>query len=76
MTASEKLIRINIDTARISETKVEWLLKFNKYKVPIFKMEAVALEVHYYFRRTTELPHFKLSVYYYESEGEMISLEN
>uniref|UniRef100_A0A1I7VX73 Aberrant lateral root formation 4 n=1 Tax=Loa loa TaxID=7209 RepID=A0A1I7VX73_LOALO len=33
MTASEKLIRTNIDTARISETKVDWLLKFNKCKV-------------------------------------------
>lgn len=33
MAASEKLIRINIDTARISETKVDWLLRFNKCKV-------------------------------------------
>ncbi|VDO21472.1 unnamed protein product [Brugia timori] len=33
MASSEKLIRINIDTARISETKVDWLLKFNKCKV-------------------------------------------
>ncbi|KAK6104038.1 hypothetical protein QQG55_14735 [Brugia pahangi] len=33
MASSEKLIRINIDTARISETKVDWLLKFNKCKL-------------------------------------------
>ncbi|VBB26469.1 unnamed protein product [Acanthocheilonema viteae] len=33
MTASEKLIRTNIDTARIGETKVDWLLKFNKCKL-------------------------------------------
>lgn len=33
MVATEKLIRTNIDTARIGETKVDWLLKFNKCKV-------------------------------------------
>uniref|UniRef100_A0A0R3S380 DUF4806 domain-containing protein n=1 Tax=Elaeophora elaphi TaxID=1147741 RepID=A0A0R3S380_9BILA len=40
MAASEKLIRINIDTARISETKVDWLLKFNKYKLEMREMLA------------------------------------
>uniref|UniRef100_A0A915PDJ5 Alpha-1,3-glucosyltransferase n=1 Tax=Setaria digitata TaxID=48799 RepID=A0A915PDJ5_9BILA len=38
MAASEKLIRVNIDTARITETKVEWLLKFNKYKLEMREM--------------------------------------
>lgn len=33
MTASEKLIRTNIDTARITEKKVDWLLQFNKFQV-------------------------------------------
>uniref|UniRef100_A0A8R1XKY3 Uncharacterized protein n=1 Tax=Onchocerca volvulus TaxID=6282 RepID=A0A8R1XKY3_ONCVO len=40
MAASEKLIRINIDTAKISETKVDWLLKFNKCKLEMREMLA------------------------------------
>ncbi|EJW79047.1 hypothetical protein WUBG_10045 [Wuchereria bancrofti] len=40
MALSEKLIRINIDTARISETKVDWLLKFNKCKLEMREMLA------------------------------------
>ncbi|KAM3719358.1 Mitochondrial inner membrane protease [Dirofilaria immitis] len=38
MVASEKLIRTNIDTAKISETKVDWLLKFNKCKLEMREM--------------------------------------
>ncbi|VDM95062.1 unnamed protein product [Thelazia callipaeda] len=38
MAASEKLIRVNIDTARINETKVDWLLKFNKYELEMRDM--------------------------------------
>ncbi|CAG9539377.1 unnamed protein product [Cercopithifilaria johnstoni] len=40
MAATEKLIRINIDTARISDTKVDWLLKFNKCKLEMREMLA------------------------------------
>ncbi|VDN33451.1 unnamed protein product [Gongylonema pulchrum] len=38
MVAWEKLIRTNIDMARISEAKVEWLLRFNKYKLEMREM--------------------------------------
>ncbi|EFO24455.1 hypothetical protein LOAG_04031 [Loa loa] len=47
MTASEKLIRTNIDTARISETKVDWLLKFNKCKLEMREMLVTLSDVVY-----------------------------
>uniref|UniRef100_A0A0M3I6Z4 Rx_N domain-containing protein n=1 Tax=Ascaris lumbricoides TaxID=6252 RepID=A0A0M3I6Z4_ASCLU len=33
MSACERLIRINVDSARISEDRVGWLLNFNKYQL-------------------------------------------
>lgn len=35
MSACERLIRINVDSARISEDRVGWLLNFNKYQVRV-----------------------------------------
>lgn len=36
MTAAEKLIRYNIDKARINDDRISWLLKFNDYHVKKF----------------------------------------
>ncbi|VDK42079.1 unnamed protein product [Anisakis simplex] len=40
MSACERLIRLNIDNARISEERVAWLLKFNKYQLEMRRMLA------------------------------------
>ncbi|KHN85453.1 hypothetical protein Tcan_04743 [Toxocara canis] len=38
MNACERLIRLNIDNARISEDRVAWLLNFNKYQLEMRRM--------------------------------------
>ncbi|VDN58186.1 unnamed protein product [Dracunculus medinensis] len=38
MTAAEKLIRYNIDKARINDDRISWLLKFNDYHLEMRRM--------------------------------------